>query len=335
MDEQSFHNLLVRIEAETLDFKAAAYDLTNEDQKFSLVKDVLCMVNTPRDESAHIILGVKKYPDGRYDLVGVNAHLDDADLQSQFAQRVFPLPRVRYYAFEYGGKSFGIIEMPPERIGPCVPRKDYKNFLRERQVYVRHGSRNDVATPEDIRRLGEWLYQSAPATKGTQAATDAEGNLWRRFLELVHEFEPGRRYVLLSALGQTPTPKAAAALGQVDWSFVLDWDPKSDENGLLRACKVNIEERRNLRLIVAGDRPVFDVVRATSWFFARGLVGRLETLETGPWRAWHRRYGNELREQLTRFARASNPSPVTFVALCVRAGGKEQQLCRFDEQHAG
>jgi hypothetical protein len=286
MDEHTFQNLLMRIEDESLDFKATTYELKDEDQKFTLVKDVLCMVNTPRDNSAYIILGVKRYPDGKCDLLGVSAHMDDADLQSQLAPRVFPLPRVSYHPFESGGKSFGVIEMPPERIGPCVPRKDYKNFLREKQVYVRHGSRNDVATPEDLHRLIEWLHMPAHSPSGAQSLIQDEGNLWRRFLESVHEFEPGRRYVLLAAVGETPIPKTAASLGQVDWSFVLDWDPKSEENGLLRACKADLEQRRNLRILVAGDRPVLDLVRATSWFFARGLAGRLETLVTGPWRTW-------------------------------------------------
>ena len=266
MDEHTFQNLLMRIEDESLDFKATTYELTDEDQKFALVKDVLCMVNTPRDDSAYIILGVKRYPDGKCDLRGISVHMDDADLQSQFTPRVFPLPKVSYHPFEFGGKSFGIIEMPPERIGPCVPNKDYKNVLREKQVYVRHGSKNDIATPDDHHRLIEWLHTSPRSSTGAQISIQDEGNLWRRFLESVHQFEAGRRYVLLSAIDETPIPKTAPSLGQVDWSFVLDWDPKSDEQGILKACKVDLEKRRNLRIVVAGDRPVLDVVRATSWY---------------------------------------------------------------------
>src|SRR5437899_840091 len=68
VNEEQFLSLLQRMEDETLDFKARGYDLTDEGSRFSFVKDVLCMANTPRDTTSFIVLGVKKYADGSYDL---------------------------------------------------------------------------------------------------------------------------------------------------------------------------------------------------------------------------------------------------------------------------
>ena len=64
LTEHEFCALLQRQEDETLDFKLEAYDYSREDKKHELVKDVLCMANTPRDDVSYIVLGVKKYPDG-------------------------------------------------------------------------------------------------------------------------------------------------------------------------------------------------------------------------------------------------------------------------------
>ena len=101
--EQQFSELLQRHEDKTLDFKREGYDLSHEDKKFELVKDILCMANTPREEASYIVLGVKKYPDGRFDLVGVDIHVDEANLQSQFSERVYPIPRFRYEVVSYLG----------------------------------------------------------------------------------------------------------------------------------------------------------------------------------------------------------------------------------------
>jgi hypothetical protein len=315
MEEREFQSLLETVEAETLDFKARPYNLSDEAERLALVKDVLCMTNSPREGAAHIVLGVKKYPDGRYDLLGVETHPDDADVQAQFTHRVYPHPPIRYEPVNFQGKSFGVIHILPERIGPCVPGKDYGNVLRERQVYVRHGSRNDIATPNDLLELARWLRGEDSVRAGQQPTDLAKDTAWRAFLEGVHQLESGRRYVLMSALGETPLPPNASAIGELDWTFVLDFDPDSEESGLLKVCKPSLEERRSLLLMVTGDRPSLDLVRTTHWFFARGLSGRHETVATGAWRAWQQRYGLELKEQLIRFAKMSNPSPVTFVAL--------------------
>jgi hypothetical protein len=83
-------SLINRPENETIDFKLEAYNLSEEHSKAALIKDVLCMANTPRDEDAYIILGARRTADGRTDLPGLDRQLDDADLQSQFADRCLP-----------------------------------------------------------------------------------------------------------------------------------------------------------------------------------------------------------------------------------------------------
>jgi predicted HTH transcriptional regulator len=114
MDERQFEELLHRQEGETLDFKATGYNLSDEKGKTALITDVLAMANTPRSVTSFIVFGIKKYTDNSFDLIGLKAHPDQADLQSQFSsKRVYPIPRFTYEVVSYDGKQFGVIEIPP------------------------------------------------------------------------------------------------------------------------------------------------------------------------------------------------------------------------------
>src|SRR5258708_246650 len=109
ISEKQFEDLLSRNEGPALDFKARGYNLSNEAECVAFVKDVLCIANTPRENAGHIVLGVKKHPDGTTDLWGLDASLDGADLQNQFKDRVYPLPDFTYDVVLHSGKSFGVV----------------------------------------------------------------------------------------------------------------------------------------------------------------------------------------------------------------------------------
>src|SRR6266446_6445824 len=102
MTEQEFQQLLSRPESDTLDFKREHYDFAGVDneekarKRGKFLKDVLCMKNTPRQEPAYIILGVKRKPDGTNELPGISVSVDDAELQEKFQSWVFPHPIFRY-----------------------------------------------------------------------------------------------------------------------------------------------------------------------------------------------------------------------------------------------
>ena len=116
-----------RLEDENNRFqKGRAYDLSSETKKFALVKDVFVYGRIlPRQEDSYIVpWGVKKYRNGKYDLYGLASYVDEADLQSQFSERVHPVPRFKYEIVSHANKDFGIIVIPPERVGPCVPIRD-------------------------------------------------------------------------------------------------------------------------------------------------------------------------------------------------------------------
>ena len=268
LSKEQFVALLQRLEDETLDFKQETYNLSEDHKKLALVKDVLCMANTPRDVDSHIVLGVKKHPDGKTDLLGIDSHLDDADIQSQFSERTHPVPRLNYESIAYEGKVFGVIIVPPNRIGPCVPVRDYGGTLRQRQIYFRRGTKNDLANPEDVRRICAWIESDGRPSNHNREIQPASLE-WQQFADSVHEFSSTRKYLLVSNVAHSQLIDQTEMIGAVNWSFVLDLDPYSDLAGLAKAVRPTLERRRNIHLVVKGDRPTLNLDRATYWYFAR------------------------------------------------------------------
>lgn len=155
-DDKLINRLLTQNEGSTLDFKSESIRLDNDHFKAEFIKDTLCMANTPRDGSAHIIYGVRAKPDGKKDIISVNQHPDDANLQTLISGKVNPVPQLRYRSISYEGKNLGILEIYPRRGGPFMIRRDY-DFLRKGVVYFRRGSSNDEARPEDLPEIINWM----------------------------------------------------------------------------------------------------------------------------------------------------------------------------------
>lgn len=331
MDESTFLELLKRSESDTLDFKATQYDFSGvdkpaEDRKRALfVKDVLCMKNTPREEPAYIVLGVKNNADSSKELVGLNQHHDDADLQSKLHTWVFPHPKFRYSVVKHGGKDFGVISVPADRtIGPCLPLKEFPGgLLRERKIYFRRNSQNAEADYEEQKQIYKWFEGSRILNPVTEGADPA----WDSFIRAVDNFNPRRAYVL--ALNHIDVIPALANLGCPAWSFVADFDPKSQALGALNAARPVIERHRGLHLMTKDDRATFNPTRSTYWYFARGIEGRDSTLATGRWIEWQRSFLRDIRYQIATLAKAASV-PTTVVAIW-NNGDLLEQLNSFFE----
>ena len=313
MTEDEFLALLEQPEGETLDFKRQLADFSKPQGKGEFIRDVLAMANTPRTESSYIILGVDdEDSQGRRTLKGISAHFDEVTLQAQLRDRVYPIPVVRYSVVAYDNKSFGIIEIPPERRGPCMPVRTFADLkLLNGQVLLRRGSQNDVAKPADLNRIHDWLNGRPPQS----AEPVIDNPEWVEFAESVHYFEPTRRYLLIAHPFSSDLAAQLSTLGKVPWSAVMDFDQAGDTKGLLAAVRPTLESHRSSRIGVLGSKCPANFDSATYWYFARGLDGRDDTIEIGKWQHWVRRYQIELTRQFERIASSTAPSPVTCVVL--------------------
>jgi hypothetical protein len=321
-----FLSLIERQESEILDFKRDAYNLSREDKKLELVKDIVCMYNTPRDEDAHIILGVKEYTDRPKDLFGIDLntinskHLDQSSMQSIFHMKdieIEPFPVFRTEVIQYGEKTFAIITIPfNKEVGPCrVIKSRYDALKSDRNIlYFRRGTDNDhTKNTDEVYRIMQWFRSEVVHDHSAQ-----EPLQWDQFLDSscingISGFDLSRKYILITSPLRNKNIEKLPVLGEIPATLVLDFDPQSDIDGLLHEVQGNL--KRSLHTLVKRERPTINPDGTTYWFFVRGLEGKEGTLETGNYKAWKKSYSAEIVEQLRNFAKAISPVPITCIIL--------------------
>jgi len=311
MAEELFAQLIQRPESDTLDFKVEMYDLTGSG-RFDLIKDVICLANTPREGSAYIVLGVRWKPGEPRALIGLVKQIDDAHLLDQIGPtKILPTPpTVKYHPILDGGKQFGIIEILPEpRIGPFFSAEDTKEGSLYRDgLYTRIGSKNTRAAGHQQKRIWNW-FSAAPSMDS------GESEQWTRLLEVTESLDDSRNYVLICDRLDSEGQQALALMDGIPWVAVIDCDPQSENGGVLEACRPSWTQNRSIVMGVKGDRHPVHPRRQVTWYFARGLAGRAGT-EVEPSRnKWLAAYGKEVGALLDHLSKAIFPTPVTIVVL--------------------
>ena len=317
-------SLLQRAEGETVDFKATCYPLSDPRKKRDFAKDLASLANTPREGDAYIVLGVKKRSDGTFDLWGIENEVDDAELQSVASSFLDSTPRFSFQMVSYEGKDLGLIAVHVGQTTPAVPRKTHDPGFVQGEIYFRRGSKNDVASIPEQGRIWDWLHSGE--IKSISSNPYAEDQAWSRYLEAVRELGSGGRHILIADDRFREEHSDLSGIGAGPWGFVFDFDTRSDVDGLLSLMRSEVEQRRALHMRVKGDQhtsrsPDF----TTTWFFVRGLEGRVESLVTNGTRNWMRSYRQVLAGECERLARELTPATV-YVTVLWRDGEFNDQL---------
>ena len=310
--EEEFRILITQPEAETIDYKSAAYLFPSGRHKF--VKDVLAMSNTPRATSASIVLGVAWSPESGSVVLGLDSQFDDADFQDQFPVTIQPRPRFTYFPLQYDGKHVGVLDIPVDNAGPFSAIDDLelvKNTFKIQKgvIYYRRGTQNAQAVGPELSRIHSWFL-----TGRTDRIDPWDTDSWRQLLDGVRRFERGRIYVMAAAPLRFPAEVPLHSLGLQSWRAVIDFDNESDDRGLLSRLEKILTSHRVIHRAV-GSNDVVQPEPATHWFFARGLAGRRDSLHVGDHIAWLRSHKRILSRQLDRIAAASSPTPVVTLVV--------------------
>ena len=309
MTEYEFRQLIGRSESETLDFKEDVYDLSKPQSIGSFIKDVLAMANTPREQPAHIVFGVHWTPQSGSTVVGLARQFDDAEFQSRMgANWIQPVPRFTYTPFEFEEKQVGILEIPVGQDVPYTAIKDSEK-LWAGVVYYRQGSTNARATGPKLGQIFAWFQDGI-----TDVPDNQEAGSWHSFFEAVHQLEEETAYLLTVDRIPSETVAPVHAMGMVPWRAVIDFDPASEESGLLSCVETTLQRHRVIHRVVRDQRQMVSE-RGTHWFFARGLNGRQNTLSLKTHRNWLSDYKQELANQLRLAAEAISPAPVVVLVL--------------------
>lgn len=167
LSKDSLDELLEQREGRALDFKECQYpfDGADDPSKSELLKDILAFCNTRRMHDAYILIGVREIKDAKSQVLGVAAHLDDANLQQFVNSKTNRRIEFSYEATPYEGLSIGVIRISADQKPPIWSAKDYGR-VKKATVYLRHGSSTAIATPDEIADMAEHrsaLLQKKPS----------------------------------------------------------------------------------------------------------------------------------------------------------------------------
>ena len=302
--------LLARTESNILDFKRDQYRLDSDNQKSDFVRDIISMANTPRDETAYIIIGVVEENGRVVKTVGADRHLDPAAFQDLANGRTDHAIDFSYRAVPFGALELGLFEIPVDRNIPVMARANFHR-IRAGTVYIRRNAQNAVADASEIGRIYDWRRTALPAPTTTETSTDT----WELFYRACSGFEEGRIYVAVIGEDPVPTKEYCQMFATVGWQIVVDFDRNTDENGIFLHTKEHLEKRRSLRL-TALDAPLGVVSRsACLWIAADGLASRPTTTKGNTFREWNRNVAGPMGQAMTSVARVTEPLPVTAIIM--------------------
>lgn len=162
IDTAFIQQALLQPEGATLDFKRQMYDLESQQGKKGLILDVLSMANSFRQSSSYILIGIEEGSPNV--MVGLDRRYDDAVIQQIVNGSIGGRRLNRNLVFSYYEVvdeatkcSVGVLDIPvQDRPTYAVGKKAY---VEKERVYVRRGSSNDVARPEEIALMGQGVVR--------------------------------------------------------------------------------------------------------------------------------------------------------------------------------
>ena len=306
--------LLRSPESRVVDFKATNYNTSDEKQKRNFAKDVASLANTPRDGAAYLVLGVKKELDGTFNLWGLDKDVDDSVLQSIATRFLDPTPRFLYQAVKHQGLTIGLIVIEPDLDSPIVPKETTDSGFERGKIYFRRGSQNAPATVQEQGQIWDWIRgRGLPQPSANPYLRERS---WTEYLAEVDGFAQSARHILVTDETLNQDAEAVSGIASGPWAYVLDFDTRSDIDGFLATSRATLERRRALHTRVKGDpRTSRSPDFTTTWFFARGLEGRANSVPSEGIRSWRREYRAPLREEFAALAAELSPETVYVTIL--------------------
>ena len=306
-DQQLLDELLNRQESNELDFKSEPYNLSNVNGCSKFIKDIVAMANTPRSDSAYILIGVLEQSGKVVSILGVTQHPDESELGRIVSGKVEPTPRFTYRQVPYGNLEMGLIEIPCDQPEVVLPRTDY-GVLRRNAVYIRRNTQNIEADGADLARI----FRSAQDDTIPEAVSHSGD--WEQLYRACDGFDPRRIYIAVLDRDTGTDARDWGAMSSVHWNMVVDFDTGTDTDGNYTIAKSPFAERHALHLSALEDSTKI-TARSTVWVAAAGLASRPTTNPSENWRDWNRSKAPQLERTMNELARITEPAPVTLVVF--------------------
>ena len=294
-----------------LDFKVQQYKLNSERQTSAFIKDIVSMANTPRNESAYIIIGVAETEGRPTQMVGTHEHIDPAEIDRQLQDRVSSVPSIEYHVVEHEGHEFGIYEVKLDYNGPFVPTKTFGR-LNPGAIHFRRNSQNVVATNrQDIDRITKWFsgvedYVQPPYINSAS---------WQQFHRACDGFDDRRAYIGVIDENEQATDDDWNAFARIGWDLIIDFDVKTDQAGAFFKSREALGKIRSLKLTTLDSELPVIGPGASLWVAAKGVNSGPTTVQAANWREWHREGQAKLRRAAETVARNTDVKATTIIVF--------------------
>ena len=310
-DPNTLESILQRTEDNFLDFKVQQYKFDTNRQVSGFVKGILSMANTPRNESAYIVIGVAETEGRPTQIVGTHEHIDPAEVDRKLQDRVNSVPSVEYHVVEHKGYEIGIYEIKVDHRGPFVPSKKFER-LNPGVIHYRRNSQNVVATnKQDIDRIVQWFN----SVEGPEEPQYVDSSSWQRFHRVCDGFDDRRAYICVIDENAQTTDDDWNAFAKMAWDLIIDFDVHTDQSGAFFNSHEALSKIRSLKLTpLDNELPVLGT-GASLWVAARGVSSRPTTLQEGSWREWQRGKLTDLRRATEAVARITDVKPTTIIVF--------------------
>ena len=312
VDNDLLEVLLSRTEGDVaLDFKVKQYRFDSEWQRSSFVKDMISMANTPRVDSAFIVVGVAEDNGRPTKVVGVKDHFDPSELDRQMEGRLNSVPTIEYHIVEREGCEVGLYEIKVSGGGPYVSHRKFGK-LDPGTIYFRRNSQNVAATfSQDIERITSWFADTPPS----EPSQRLDSSSWQQFHRACDGFDDRRAYVCVIDDMPQATTDDWQAFGSMGWDLIIDFDTQSDQSGAFVQSQDALGKLRSLKFTpLDGELPAMGP-GATLWVAANGVSSRPSTVTSDGWREWHRSKRSELHDAIDGVAKLSGVKPTTLIVF--------------------
>ena len=310
-DQETLGMLLNSTEGNFLDFKVKQYKFDTEHQTSGFIKDIVSMANTPRNESAYIVIGVAETEGRPIRLVGTNEHIDPSELDRQLQDRINSVPALEYHVVEHEGREIGIYEIKLDYSGPFVATKKFGR-LNPGAINFRRNSQNVVATSkQDIDRITKWFNGIEDPVQPQYI----DSTSWQPLYRACDGFDDRRTYIGVIDENVQATDDDWNAFAKLGWDLIIDFDINTDQTGGYFKSSEALGKMRSLKLTpLDNELPVIGP-GASLWVAARGVSSRPTTVQVTSWREWHREKLTNLRRATEGVARISGVKPTTMIVF--------------------
>ena len=148
-----------------------------------VVKDVASMANAASEKVGHLVYGIADQNGQRVVWPDVRTHVVDEAVLAQFLTRYLdPAPAFEYTEFQHEGRLVGLLRVRRVMPYPHVVRESLGGAIHKGQIYVRKGTRTEIALHADLLHMIDGLRPMVlpyGTTEANRVETELRAEGWQ------------------------------------------------------------------------------------------------------------------------------------------------------------